>query len=99
MTIADLAKAIAPECPTFEIGIRPGEKLHEEMIATEDSYRAFELKDRYIVLPTVGTGAVLPPENCRPVSPGFTYRSDTNDVWLSADELRMILEPTEVPAR
>ncbi|TCO44788.1 UDP-N-acetylglucosamine 4,6-dehydratase (inverting) [Actinocrispum wychmicini] len=92
MKIADLAEAVAPGCPTFEVGIRPGEKLHEEMIAAEDSYRTFELADRYVVLPTVG-GV---PGGGRPVSPGFTYRSDTNDVWLSTAELRTLVEPTGV---
>jgi UDP-N-acetylglucosamine 4,6-dehydratase len=92
MKIADLAEAVAPGLPTYEVGIRPGEKLHEEMIATEDSYRTFQLKDRYIVLPTTNGTEYVPSTYSRPVSLGFTYRSDTNDMWLSIDELRTMLD-------
>jgi UDP-N-acetylglucosamine 4,6-dehydratase/5-epimerase len=94
MKITDLAEAVAPGCPTYEVGIRPGEKLHEEMVATEDSHRTFELADRYVVLPSTSAGDP-PPAHGRPVSPGFTYRSDTNDLWLSSAELRTIVDSWE----
>jgi UDP-N-acetylglucosamine 4,6-dehydratase len=97
MKITDLAEAVAPGCPTYEVGIRPGEKLHEEMVAAEDSHRTFELADRYVVLPSTGAGDP-PPAHGRPVSPGFTYRSDTNDLWLSATELRTIVDSWEKQA-
>lgn len=99
MKITDLAEALAPGCPTYEIGMRPGEKLHEEMIATEDSYRTFEQKDRYIVMSAISGTTDGPPGTRGPVSPGFTYRSDTNDAWLSIAELRSILDTMPVLAR
>ncbi|MBS2532708.1 UDP-N-acetylglucosamine 4,6-dehydratase (inverting) [Catenulispora sp. NF23] len=94
MKITDLAEAVAPGCPTYEVGIRPGEKLHEEMIATEDSHRTFDLPDRYVVQPSISAGDP-PPAHSSPVSPGFTYRSDTNQEWLSSAELRKILDSPE----
>ncbi|MES4903690.1 MULTISPECIES: polysaccharide biosynthesis protein [unclassified Streptomyces] len=92
MKVTDLVEAIAPGCPNCEVGIRPGEKLHEEMIAREDSHRAFRGKDRYVVVPTVGGEEYVPPEGSRPVPEGFAYRSNTNDLWLSVDELRALLD-------
>jgi len=88
MRIADLAAAIAPGSPTHEIGIRPGEKLHEEMIAADDSRRTVQLDDRYVVLPYVADWGFEPPEHGKPVEDGWAYRSDTNDLWLGAEELR-----------
>ncbi|WP_433260042.1 UDP-N-acetylglucosamine 4,6-dehydratase (inverting) [Actinosynnema sp. CS-041913] len=92
MKVSDLAEAVAPGMPTYEVGLRPGEKLHEEMIAAEDSYRTLQLEDRYLVLPTVGVTDYVASGYCLPVSLGFTYRSDTNDSWLSIDELRTMLD-------
>jgi UDP-N-acetylglucosamine 4,6-dehydratase len=88
MRIVDLAHAIAPGAPTHEIGIRPGEKLHEEMIAPDDSRRTLQLDDRYVVLPYVAGWGFEPPANGKPVEDGWAYRSDTNDLWLGTEELR-----------
>lgn len=91
MRIADLAEAIAPGSPVHEIGIRPGEKLHEEMISADDSRRTVRLADRYVVTPVLAEwgfpeipGARLPD--------GFAYRSDTNDLWLGLDDIRALCE-------
>lgn len=94
--IADLAEAIAPGCELDEVGIRPGEKLHEEMIAADDSHRTVQLKDKYVVLPTVRRPGLTAPEGSWAVPEGFAYRSNTNDVWLSVDELRTALFPALV---
>lgn len=91
MRILDLVEAVAPEATTHEIGIRPGEKLHEEMIAPDDSRRTLRAKDRYIVQPTIAGWGYQPPVDCEPVSDGFAYQSDTNDEWLSVDQLRTML--------
>jgi len=88
MRILDLAEAVAPGAPTHEIGIRPGEKLHEEMIAADDSRRTRRLADRYVVLPVIASWGDAPSTAGEPVSDGFTYRSDTNDQWLSIEDLR-----------
>jgi UDP-N-acetylglucosamine 4,6-dehydratase len=87
MHITDLVEAMAPGYPTVDVGIRPGEKLHEEMIATEDSARTIRQESRYVVKPTVAEWWFAEPEGI-PVPAGFSYRSDTNDLWLTADELR-----------
>lgn len=91
MCITDLAEAVAPGSPTHEIGIRPGEKLHEEMIAPDDSRRTLRLGERYVVMPHVAGWGYEPPDGGDPVADGFAYRSDTNDLWLSTDDLREMI--------
>ena len=90
MRVTDLAEAIAPDAPLTEIGIRPGEKLHEEMISTEDSRRTIMRPDRYVVLPTLSEWGFANTAG-EPVPEGFSYTSDANDQWLSVDELRQLL--------
>lgn len=90
--IADLAQAVAPGAEMYEIGIRPGEKLHEEMIAPDDARRTLRLEDRYIVKPMIAEWGYQPPEGGEPVPEGFAYRSDTNDQWLSIPEMRDMID-------
>jgi UDP-N-acetylglucosamine 4,6-dehydratase len=91
MRILDLAEALAPGCPIDEIGIRPGEKLHEEMISPDDGRRALRLADRYVVQPTIADWGYVPPVGGETLPEGFAYRSDANDLWLSVDDLRAIV--------
>lgn len=91
MRIVDLAEAIAPEAPTHETGIRPGEKLHEEMISEEEGSRALLLGDRYVLQPTIAGWGYTPPADGTPVGNRFAYRSNTNDLWMSVDDLRAML--------
>lgn len=91
MRIVDLAQAIAPGSPIEEIGIRPGEKLHEEMIAADDSRRTVRLPDRYVVTPVLAEWGFPEIEGER-LPDGFAYRSDSNDLWLSIDQLRDLSE-------
>lgn len=90
MRVIDLAEAIAPGAETVEVGIRPGEKLHEEMISTEDSRRTLRRDDRYVVLPTLADWGFSQPSG-EPVAEGFSYTSDTNDMWLDVPQLRDLL--------
>ena len=90
MKLVDLVEAIAPGYPTVTLGIRPGEKLHEEMISPDDSHRTFRQDDRYVVTPTLADWGFTPVDGDA-VPVGFSYRSDTNDLWLSPAELRAIL--------
>lgn len=88
MKISDLAEAIAPGMPTVEVGIRPGEKLHETMITSEDSRHTIDIGDYFVIKPETfpyrGPQGVAVPE-------GFSYHSGTNDKWLSVPELRTLL--------
>jgi UDP-N-acetylglucosamine 4,6-dehydratase len=92
MRITDLAEAIAPGAKTHEIGIRPGEKLHEEMIAADDSRRTLLLGDRYVVMPTIATWGYTAPDNGTEVPDGFSYTSDSNDLWLDVEQMRTLLD-------
>jgi len=90
MRVVDLAEAIAPGTELVEVGIRPGEKLHEEMISTEDSRRTLLQEGRYVVVPTLAGWGFQEPEG-KPVEEGFSYTSANNDLWLDAEQLRELL--------
>ena len=91
MRILDLVEAVAPDAPTHEMGMRPGEKLHEEMIASDDSRRTLRFPDRYVVQPVIASWGYKTPEGGEPVPDGFNYRSDNNDLWLEVAEMRELL--------
>ncbi len=90
MKVVDLARAVAPDAELVEVGIRPGEKLHEEMISAEDSRRTLRQADRYVVLPTLADWGFNSPDG-DPVEDGFSYTSDTNDLWLDVEQIRAML--------
>ncbi|WP_051111738.1 UDP-N-acetylglucosamine 4,6-dehydratase (inverting) [Sciscionella marina] len=92
MRLLDLAETIAPGAEVTEVGVRPGEKLHEEMIAPDDSRRTLLLEDRYVVCPHIAGWGYEPPQDGSPVPEGFAYRSDTNDLWLTHEELRELVD-------
>jgi UDP-N-acetylglucosamine 4,6-dehydratase/5-epimerase len=93
MKVTDLATAIAPNLPQETIGIRPGEKLHEVMITEDDSRNTVDMEDRYVILPdSVYWTKNLPPiPNARPVPEGFRYASETNDQWLSGEDIAVLI--------
>lgn len=84
MRLVDIAEVIAPDAERKLIGVRPGEKLHEELLTAEESRHAVEMDDAYVIFsrPTELRG------QGRPVVDGFEYTSDTNDWWLTKDEFR-----------
>ena len=92
--ILDVARAIAPECRIDVVGIRPGEKLHEEMITDTDALNTVEFDDYYVILPSTflwDTEEFCAASGTRPgrrVPFGFRYNSGDNPHFLSADELR-----------
>ena len=91
MRIVDLARAVSPTSDLIEIGIRPGEKLHEEMISADDSRRTIILEDRYVVMPVASEWGYKPPKGIKMLE-GKAYRSDTNDLWMSELEIRNFIE-------
>ena len=91
MKVTDLAEAVAPGTELVEVGIRPGEKLHEEMISSEDSRRTLRRADRYIVLPTFAIWGGFTEPAGEQVEDGFAYTSDKNDLWLSQVQLAAML--------
>jgi UDP-N-acetylglucosamine 4,6-dehydratase len=90
--VTDVARIIAPNIPTYEIGIRPGEKLHEVMITEDDSYFTREFDDYYTILaPEVLEGNLYSGKGNK-VSEGFTYRSDTNPLWFTDETFIALLK-------
>lgn len=90
MCIMDLAKAIGPECEIDIIGIRPGEKLHELMITEDDARHTVEFDDYYTIVPEfAGWGSKI--EKGKPVPEGFVYSSETNEDWLTINELKELI--------
>ena len=92
--ITDVAQAIGPDCEHRVIGIRPGEKIHEEMITSSDSPNTVDLGQYFAILPT--TDGFSADRYCvemgaRPVPTGFCYSSGTNDEFLSVAELRQLI--------
>jgi len=93
--IGDVATAVAPDAKQDVIGIRPGEKIHEEMITASDSFNTVDMGDYYAILPVAGDLTVE--EYCQqhggqPVEPGFAYNSGTNPDFLSVEQLRELIE-------
>jgi UDP-N-acetylglucosamine 4,6-dehydratase len=91
MNIMDLARAIAPECRTEVVGIRPGEKLHEIMVAEDDARYTVEHEDSYVILPSFhdwDAAMYMNRNGGKPCPDGFRYSSDTNSQWLTVEHLR-----------
>lgn len=94
--VVDVARAIAPDCGQRIVGIRPGEKLHEEMITDTDSLNTIELGDYYAILPSVSFSYTmddyLTHHNATRVAQGFRYSSQNNTQWESVENLRKLIK-------
>jgi UDP-N-acetylglucosamine 4,6-dehydratase len=98
MRLLDLAEAIAPGCALREIGVRPGEKLHEVLISEDEARNTLELDDRYLVTPSFSFHGATWNEGRR-LGNGFRYASDTNTRWLSGPELLQLAGILHEPHR
>jgi FlaA1/EpsC-like NDP-sugar epimerase len=94
MKVIDLARVVAPEAEQEIIGIRPGEKLHEEMISAEDATYTYEYPDHFKILPTInswGSDQKRIKDGVK-VKEGFIYASDSNSEWMSDGDLQGWIE-------
>ena len=92
--ILDIAEAIAPECKKEIVGIRPGEKLHEEMITSSDSFNTYDLGRYYTILPTKTSWNLdlfIKSLNAKKVAENFSYNSGDNLEWETVDSLRSLI--------
>ncbi len=92
--ILDLAKAIAPNCKLKLVGIRPGEKIHEEMITAADSFNTYEIGSNFVILPSISQwdkGDYIKSKNAKLVPKGFNYSSGKNPHFLTVEELRKLI--------
>ncbi|WP_308916540.1 UDP-N-acetylglucosamine 4,6-dehydratase (inverting) [Jannaschia sp. LMIT008] len=94
MTVPDIARAVAPEAAQRVVGIRPGEKLHEQMIGPEDAAHTFEYLEHFKILPAINDWSASPAriKDGTPVPEGFRYASDTNDDWMDPAALATWIE-------
>lgn len=93
--ITDVAEAIAPECEIKVVGIRPGEKVHEEMITASDSFTTYDLGKYYVILPQKTTWKLedfITHFNAKKVKEGFNYNSGENEEWLSVKGIRELIK-------
>ena len=94
MKITDIALSVAPEISQKIIGIRPGEKIHEQMIGLEDAVHTYEYDEHYKILPAIHNWSqdLKRIKNGKPVVSDFTYSSDNNKQWMSKEELSKWIE-------
>lgn len=94
MKVTDLAQAVVPGAEMVDVGLRPGEKLHEEMISPEEGRRAVIIRDGkyFVIQPDLATWGYKSPEGAVPVDDGFFFRSDSNDQWYTREQIAEIIE-------
>ena len=93
--LTDVAEAIGPECKHEIVGIRPGEKIHEEMITSSDSFSSYDLGKYYAILPQVtnwNIDSYIKEFNASKVPIGFQYNSGENTDWVGVDEIRSLIK-------
>lgn len=93
--ITDVAKAVAPDCELEVVGIRPGEKIHEEMITSSDSFYTYDLGKYYTILPSVPRFKInefIEKFNAVLVPKGFNYNSGDNSEWETVESLRSLIK-------
>ena len=101
MNVTDLARVIAPKCKQEIIGIRPGEKLHEQMIGVEDAHYTYEYPEHYKILPVINNWYKDPKriKNGKRVLEGFSYTSANNTEWMQPTDLQAWLNVNQAKIR
>ena len=94
MKVSDLARVISPTARQEIVGIRPGEKLHEQMIGTEDSFFTYEYPEHFKILPAINGWHDSPEriKDGKKVPEGFSYTSDNNSEWMTSEELAIWIQ-------
>lgn len=92
MKVTDLAAAIAPDAEIEIVGIRPGEKLHEAMITEDDARHTIEFDSYYVIQPEFSWWSTDYAKNGNKIVEGFSYTSDSNDKWLTMEQIRELIE-------
>tara|TARA_R110001583_G_scaffold127562_1_gene279205 strand:+ start:9506 stop:10504 length:999 start_codon:yes stop_codon:yes gene_type:complete len=97
MKVTELASTVAPEAKQEVVGIRPGEKLHEQMIGAEDSFFTYEYPQHYKILPAIHDWYTCPTriKDGKLVPEGFVYSSDNNTEWMSKEDLQSWIKQNE----
>ena len=93
--ITDLATAICDKCEQKVVGVRSGEKIHEEMITSSDSYNTYDLGKYFVILPqnpVFNIESFIRDKKAKKVKPGFSYNSGQNEYFLTVDELRILID-------
>lgn len=93
--IMDVAEAICPDCEKKEVGIRPGEKLHEEMITSSDSFFTYDLGKYYVILPSITSWNLdefIERFGAKKVAQGFSYNSGENEEWETVESMRRLIK-------
>ncbi len=97
MRMMDLVQAIAPDCKVVFTGIRPGEKIHEVLVSDDEAHQTVQFEDMYVIRPSFdGFGNEENYEQGKPLPDGFKFASDSNDRWLSLEELKAMVGLVEV---
>lgn len=93
--IKDVANAVGPDCEHKVVGIRPGEKIHEEMITTSDSFFTYDLGKYYVIIPQTPVWKIedfVKAFDAKAVPVGFKYNSGENEEWETVDSLRALIK-------
>jgi UDP-N-acetylglucosamine 4,6-dehydratase len=91
MRTVELAQVIAPDCAVDQIGIRPGEKLHEVLISEDEAHHTADMDDMFVIQPAHPWWASENWKDGNSLPDGFRYASDTNSQWLGVDELKALV--------
>jgi UDP-N-acetylglucosamine 4,6-dehydratase len=92
MRVIDLARAIAPDASLKVVGVRPGEKLHEVLLSSDESRHSVDVDGMYVVQPVYAGWSYTTPAGAKALPADFSFTSDTNTAWCSAEELKRMVE-------